>query len=77
MALNNFNEIEHFPLRVFNRVAFLYNLVEDGGKYAGEEYLEQFDKEERKQMYVMAAYIKRRGIEATRKEVTKGLVLQE
>lgn len=68
-----FDDIEHLPLKVFNRVVNMFNLVEDSGAQAGENYLEQFTEGERRQMYLMAAYIKQKSVEAVRKEVTNGL----
>lgn len=60
-TLNKFEDINHLPLRVFNRVVFLNNLFADSGKGAAQGYADLFTDEERKQMYVMSAYIKQKG----------------
>ena len=68
-----FDEIKHTPLRVFNRVVLLNNLLSDFGKSTAENYIGVFDTGERKQLYLMQAYIKAKGPDFVRKEVTKGL----
>lgn len=75
LTLNKFEEINHLPLKVFNRVVFLNNLYSDSGREAAEKYISLFSEAEKKQMYVMGSYIKRVGEELVRKEVTKGLVI--
>lgn len=68
-----FNHITHTPLRVFNRVVFMTNLLTDFGKEAASNYAELFDESERKQMYIMQVYINQKGVDEARKTVTKGL----
>lgn len=75
MVFEKFDSVTHMPLRVFNRVVFLHNLISDSGKSAGETYINLFKEFERKQMFLMSAYIKQVGLEQVRKEVTKGLVI--
>lgn len=73
VVFERFDNINHMPLRVFNRVAFLHNLISDSGKSAGESYIALFKDFERKQMFLMSAYMKKVGVDQVRKEVTKGL----
>lgn len=68
-----FDDIEHLPLKVFNRAVYLTNLVEDSGKQAGENYIKQFEEGARRQIYFMLAYIKKSGLEAVKKNVFNGL----
>lgn len=75
LTLNKFDDINHLPLRVFNRVVLLNNLNADGGIEAAKRYVDLFTEAERKQMYVVAQAIKIKGEEAVRKEVTRELVL--
>lgn len=75
ITLNKFEDINHLPLRVFNRVVFLNNLFADSGPEAAQSYINLFDEPQKQQMYVMGSYIKKVGQEAVRREVTKGLVL--
>ena len=70
---NKFDDISHLPLRVYNRVVLLNNLHTDFGPQAAKEYIELFNEGERKQMYIMQAHLKNNGVEAVKKEVTKGL----
>lgn len=75
IAFNKFEEIKHLPLQVFNRVVFLNNLLSDAGHVIAKKYVESFTDVERKQMFIMQAYIKSKGIEQTKKDVTKNLVV--
>ena len=68
-----FNDIQHLPLKVFNRVVLMSNLMEDAGRDTAEVYAEMFTEGERKQMYLMQGYIKSKGVETVRKEVTRNL----
>lgn len=75
MDLNKFDEINHQPLRAFNRTVFLNNLYQDGGEGAAKRYISLFTEEEKKEMFVINACIKKMGVERVKKEVTKGLVV--
>jgi hypothetical protein len=70
-----FSDIQDIKLRVYNRTALLFNLIDDFGESTGQEYLEVFTEGERMQMMIMSTYIKNNGLEETRKEVTRGLTL--
>ena len=76
LEVNTFSEIEELKLRVYNRTVILSNLTKDFGKEAGQEYLEQFSEGEHKQIYLMAQYIKVKGLDAVAKEVTKNFAPQ-
>lgn len=77
LTFDKFDEISHLPLKVFNRVVYLTSLKKDMGEVASEQYLKLFTEAERKQMAFMSMYIKHKGLDAVRKETTKGLVLVE
>ncbi len=66
-----YDEVEHTPLRVYNRAVTLYNLTEDFGKEVGKEYLGIFSNEEVKQITIMVSYIETRGAEAASKFATR------
>lgn len=72
-VFNRFEDINHMPLRVFNRVVFLNNIFADAGEVAARHYIGTFNEGERKQMYLMQAYIKQHGIDKARKDATKNL----
>jgi len=75
LHFNRFEEVKHIPLRVYNRVAYYYNLYEDKGRETAKQYIETFSDMERTQMgYVMIA-IKTKGLDAVKKSVTKDLVV--
>ena len=74
-SFKRFDEINHLPLRTYNRVALLFNLVEDFHEGVGEQYLALFTDGEKKQMYLMSAYIKSVGKEAAQKAVTRDLTV--
>jgi hypothetical protein len=71
---NRFEDINHMPLRVFNRVVTMFNL-NSISKGEVEKYLLTFSEPEKKQMFIMAAYVNAKGMEVARKTATRGLEL--
>jgi hypothetical protein len=72
-AMNKFEDIQHTPLRIFNRVMYLTNLISDKGMDQVKAYSSSFTEKERIEMTLVAMSITVRGLEAIRKEVTKGM----
>jgi hypothetical protein len=72
-SFETFSDISHIPLRVYNRVVYMTNLLSDFGKDAAATYAAMFTESERKQMYVMQAFISAKGVDEARKAATKGL----
>ena len=72
-----FDDIQHMPLRTFNRAVTLLNLKEDLGANAVQEYLNQFEDKDRISMYIMLSFIKEKGRDAAMKASTRGLELVE
>lgn len=73
LEFQKFNNIEHMPLRVYNRAMFATNLMADSGREIVEEYFQAFTDSERKQIFVMLSYIKKFGQETAMKAVTKDM----
>lgn len=73
---DKFDDIQHMPLRTFNRTIMLSNILEDLGRGKAEEYAALFTDNERKQMYIMQLYINTKGYDAARLAATKDLVLE-
>jgi len=73
-TFNTFNDIQHHPLRIFNRSVMAHNILEDQGKETMSEYLSLFTDEERVEMYKMTALVKKIGSKKLRELVTEGLV---
>jgi len=74
---NLFNEIDHGPLKVYNRVVMSYNLKDDFGDAVLEDYLSCFDAAERKQLLLMTMLIKSKGKDEVKKLVTSSLLLDD
>lgn len=74
--MNRFDDIEHMPLRVYNRVVMSHNIAADAGEEAAREYVAQFNENERKQMFFVNTYLAQKGQKATYEFVTKGLEIQ-
>lgn len=70
---DKFDSIEYEPLRVFNRVVLMSNIMADFGKDAAKQYAELFDENERKEMYLVQMLVKQKGVAEVRKELTRGL----
>lgn len=74
IAFNNFEHVEHTPLRVYNRAVFASNLLEDYGEEVTKNYFSQFTNNERISIALMIKQIKDLGVEATKKLVTRDLI---
>lgn len=72
-----FKEVEHIPLRIYNRVVMSFNINSDFGSAVLEDYLSNFDENERRAMMVMTMYIQEHGHETIMKHVTKDLIIDE
>lgn len=70
---DRFDNITHLPLKIFNRTVMMNNILEDLGVDSLREYIREFTQVERKEMEIMAAYIKHKGQDQVRKEVTNNL----
>ena len=68
-----FNDIKHIPLRVYNRVVLMANLLSDFGPDASAQYAEIFNKTEMAQMRAMMSMIEAHGVDAVKKTVLKGV----
>lgn len=72
-----FKDVEHIPLRTYNRVVMSFNIRSDFGNAVLQDYLSNFDENERKAMMVMTMFIQKHGYETVMKSVTKDLVIDE
>lgn len=77
LTFEKFNDIENLSLQVFNRVIYLTTLVADYGQSAAKQYLETFNKGEQAQMTIMGMYIKAKGKDFVRKQITHGIEVVE
>jgi len=71
--MSNFNEINHAPLRAYNRCVYAFNLLGDSGKAPMEDYLAQFSQGERGEISKVYNMVKELGIKRVRSIVTNGL----
>jgi hypothetical protein len=71
--MNKFEEIQHEPLRAYNRAVMFYNIYEDAGRAAAEDYANLFSKEDRLKMAQVVALVKRKGVKFVRDLVTNGV----
>lgn len=77
MSYPTFNDIEHLPLRIYNRTVMFYNILEDVGESPAKEYGESFSKEERVEMIAMSSLVRKHGPKAVKAWVTKGVVFPD
>lgn len=73
MKFNRFTDIEHAPLRVYNRAVMFSNLYEDSGRAVAEDYANSFSKEERLQIAQMIALVRAKGVKHVSALVTAGI----
>lgn len=74
---NTFDEIQHKPLRAYNRAAYFSNLREDSGVVVANDYLSQFGMNDRLDIARILAGINKLGIKKVQELVTKGVVFEE
>lgn len=73
MKFNQFNDIDHLPLRVYNRAVMFSNIYEDHGKARAEDYANSFSKEERLQIAQVIALVRNKGVKHVQALVTAGV----
>lgn len=72
-TFSDFSDVVHIPLRIFNRSATAFNILEDYGKHQFQIYINQFDEIEKNQIGMMYEYILQYGYEAGKRFATRGL----
>lgn len=77
MSMSRFDDVEHTPLRAFNRAVLFTNIMQDFGLNGARMYAEQFNDGEKTQMYFILMSIKDKGLDKVREWVTRDLVLEE
>lgn len=70
---NDFADIQHRPLRIYNRAVTAFNIRDDFGKVDMEEYLSQFSKQERLEIAQMTALTRIKGAKFMKELVTNGV----
>lgn len=70
---NLFRDIQHRPLRIYNRSVMFHNLYEDQGAHTAKEYADALTKEERLEVAQMTALVKKIGPAKVKELVTAGV----
>lgn len=74
---NTFNDVEHLPLRHYNRLVFMTNLQADAGPEVSKEYISLFSDDEKKAMLMLYHYLRKNGVQKTVAFVTRGMEFDE
>jgi hypothetical protein len=69
--MNNFNDVEFRPLRIWNRCVVAFNLQEDSGEGASKEYINQFTDAEKTEMIDMLSLVKKFGVEEIKRLIMR------
>lgn len=64
-----FVEVEDKIIQAFNRWNVLSNLTQNNLDHIGLEYLDQLDNTDKMRLALMSEYIKRKGLEETKREI--------
>lgn len=72
-----FTDIEHKPLRIYNRTVMFHNLYEDSGKHVAEDYAKTFTPEERLEIAYMSRFVRQKGVKAVQAMVTAGMTFTD
>jgi len=70
---NLFYDVQHRPLRIYNRSVMFHNLLEDQGKATAQEYANSLTKEERLEIVQMTQLVKKIGLKRLKALVTEGV----
>lgn len=70
---NRFTDINHRPLRIYNRAVMFHNLCEDQGPVVAGDYAETFSPEERLEIAQMTALVRKIGVKRVQQLVTDGI----
>lgn len=70
---NTFSDIQHRPLRIYNRSVMFHNLYEDSGPVVASEYAQTFTPEERLEIAQMTALVRKKGVKFVQQLVTEGI----
>lgn len=73
MKFNQFRDIEHRPLRIYNRAVMFHNIYEDHGIGAAEEYVATFSPQEKLEIAQITALVKTKGTKFVKDLVTQGV----
>jgi hypothetical protein len=71
--MSNFLEVDHIPLRTYNRCVYAFNLLEDAGRAPFDNYLKQFSYRDRLEMVTMTNLVKKHGTKRVINMITDGL----
>lgn len=77
MNYPTFNDIEHSPLRIYNRTVMFFNILEDAGSAPAQDYAAQFSHDEKVEMVAMTQLVKKHGPKQVKEWVTKNVVFPE
>ena len=70
---NTFDDIQHRPLRIYNRSVMYFNLYEDQGPVVAKDYADALTKEARLEIAQMTALVKKIGLKKVKAFVTEGV----
>lgn len=70
---NLFRDIQHRPLRIYNRSVMFHNLYEDQGAHTAKEYVDALTKEERLEIAQMTQLVRKLGVTKVKELVTQGV----
>lgn len=70
---NRFEDIQHRPLRIYNRSVMVHNIYEDQGAVTSQDYFATFSKEERLEIAQMTALTRKMGAKYVKDLVTRGV----
>lgn len=73
---NTFNEVKDASLQTWNRCNLMRNIVKSNGQGVARKYSEQFSKTDQTKMFVMFAYIQKKGYDFVEREIIRNSRLE-
>ena len=75
--MSYFREINYLPLRTMNQGILAFNIRDDEGKEAAEQYFRGLSTQEKALVLAFYQDVKARGAETVKKEIMRAMPLQD
>jgi hypothetical protein len=76
-SITTFEDIEYAPLRSYNQCVMFFNIREDSGEHAAQEYLERISQADRTNMLMTYETVKKLGAEAVKRYIVRTMPVPE
>ena len=76
-SITTFEDVEYAPLRSYNQCVMFFNIREDSGEHAAQEYINRISQADRMRMLMTYEVVKKLGAEAVKRHIVRTMPLPE